>query len=224
MPYVSRIRQLEKLALSSVTSTNTHPPKNTNELLLTSVGYMHRISSNPAPPPATRFFQKGGGGAACWLMRRWVGRPSRGMLSCLGGCSCGAVSSSLFSQRWIPALGRTKRAKKRGQGRAGTSWHLSLLRAAEVLAGCRRAGRVPRVFWSHKKQSSAAAYHVSKHVCCSRTNDCGRRARHQTLIEEGTTTRKLTGEVGKEPRSVGWPALSVLLPAGWVEGVWWVVG
>lgn len=78
---------------------------------------MHRISSNPAPPPATRFFQNGGGGAACWLMRRWVGLPSRGMVELALSGAAAAVRSPLFSVlRLDPKRRVDKRVKKRGRG------------------------------------------------------------------------------------------------------------
>jgi len=94
-------------------------------LQLTSVGYMHMISSKPAPPPATRFFQKGGGGAAFWLARRCVGLPSRGILQgwklphglllqlAVFYYSVGAAISIPSKRRWI-RNGQHGRNRRRG--------------------------------------------------------------------------------------------------------------
>ncbi|CAM9830622.1 unnamed protein product, partial [Ectocarpus fasciculatus] len=51
----------------------------------TSVGYMHAISTSPAPPPATRFFQKGGEDSGDGVPRPSGGHlTSRGILSAAG--------------------------------------------------------------------------------------------------------------------------------------------
>lgn len=95
--------------------------------VLTSVGYMHTISSNPAPPPATRFFQKGGGGADCWLTRRWVGLPSRGMVC--SGAAAAPVDGLLSISAWIRTLGwgEKESSNKGGQEGVGTSHFFRLL-------------------------------------------------------------------------------------------------
>lgn len=122
--------------------------------VLTSVGYMHMISSNPAPPPATRFFQKGGGGAACWLIRRWVGRPSRGMvLDCdnsrgrTRGLQCGLLFAGI-SVRLDPTGESDARMDRSALAPLASS-------AEDCLSGIAIAAGFTAVFWSHHHTSPA---------------------------------------------------------------------